>query len=82
MLNVAPCSCSSKLSLYSDKCPDSGNEALPSGNGEETNYNPLLEGEDNGEGLIQLKIGVYWILWTQRNKQSLKLSWILSLLFF
>ena len=62
MLNVAPCSCGFKLSLHSDKRPDSGNGDLPSGNGEETNYNPLLEGEGNWEGLIQLKIGVYWIL--------------------
>lgn len=33
---------------------------LSSGNGEQTNYNLLLEGGGNREGLIQLEIRVHW----------------------
>ena len=43
---------SPKLSLLSAKCPDADNRDLPSGNGEEMSYNPLLEEEGNREGLI------------------------------
>ena len=52
VLNDAPCSRGSKLSLHSAKCPDADNGGLPSGNGEEMSYNPLLQGEGNWEGLI------------------------------
>lgn len=57
MLNVAPCSCSSKLSLNSGVCPDARSAALASGNGEEMSKKPLPGGGGNWKGPAELEFG-------------------------